>query len=195
MKYFIDCGTHFFQGLQKFDKMYKFDSSWEIYSFEANPITFQLSQSRIPEKFKTLKLIHENKAVSNENGVVTVNCDFSDKIGVGEGSNILENPPNKDLLYGICFSWSQKAITSFDFSEFILQLTDPEYIAIKLDIEGAEFSVLSKIIKDEAYKRIDKIYIEFHERFFGSEIEKYIDLKNYFIKFLNEKGCDAGLWG
>ena len=113
MKYFIDCGTHFFQGLKKFDEMYNFDSSWVIYSFEVNPITYELSRRDIPKQFKALNLIHENKAVSTENGVVTVNCEFSDQIGIGEGSNILKNPPDKDTLYGMSFLWSHKKTSSF----------------------------------------------------------------------------------
>ena len=36
-------------------------------------------------------------------------------------------------------------------------------IYCKMDIEGAEFSVLRKMIKDESIKKIKKIWIEWHD--------------------------------
>jgi FkbM family methyltransferase len=192
MKYFIDCGTHLFQGLQMFDKIYNFDNNWTIYSFEANPITFQESIKYKPNKFKNL--IHENKAVSTQNSRIKINCDIRNDNGMGQGSNILKNPPNMDITYGGIFSYVEKEVDSFDFIEFIKTLKNIELLIVKFGIEGEEFNILEKLISSDSYKIVNKYYIEFHERFFINQLSEYQELKNKYIKYIKENGCQLEEW-
>lgn len=194
MKYFIDCGTHLFQGLQTFDKKYNFDDSWKVYSFEANPITYETAKKNIPQSIARLNLVHENKAVSDCDGTVTINCDMNNDAGMGQGSNILEEPPSTDIVYGGIFSWIKKEVVSFNLSNFINSLNDADKIIIKLDIEGAEFRVLESLLNKQTFKKINKMYIEFHERFFINELEKYKSLKKYYIEEFRKNGVDIEEW-
>jgi FkbM family methyltransferase len=71
MNYLIDCGTHLGEGLSKHIEKYNVTDDWNIFSFEANPHTFNLLQNtikekNIPYKYRWLlwkKFIHQNKAV------------------------------------------------------------------------------------------------------------------------------------
>jgi len=52
-------------------------------------------------------------------------------------------------------------VESFDFSEWVKQFKD-DYLLVKMDIEGAEFPVLEKMLKDDTVSCIDKLLCEFH---------------------------------
>ena len=78
MNYLIDCGTHLGEGLTKHIEKYKINCDWTIYSFEANPYTFDLlncvkQTNDLPKKYNWLfwdKLIRKNEAVWIEDGIV-----------------------------------------------------------------------------------------------------------------------------
>ena len=51
-----------------------------------------------------------------------------------------------------------------DLSKFIIDnfnITD--YIILKLDVEGAEYAILEKMIKDRSIEYINELYVEFHD--------------------------------
>jgi FkbM family methyltransferase len=187
MKYLIDCGTHFFEGLKKLNDIYSFDDTWTIYSFEANPITFSKSHSYKPIYNN---LIHINAAVSIKDGYKIINCECSED-GCGEGSNILEFPPQKDTLYGHIFKYNKLETRTYDLSSFILNLSDIDFLVLKMDIEGEEYSILPQLLNSNI--KINDIYIEFHERFF-KDIEYYNNLNSSLISQLKNNGTKVIVW-
>ncbi len=51
----------------------------------------------------------------------------------------------------------------FDFPKwFKKNFTKDDYIILKLDIEGSEFAILEKMIKERTISWVDKLYCEFH---------------------------------
>ena len=55
-------------------------------------------------------------------------------------------------------------VEAIDFSKWLSENIKPDdYVVMKMDIEGAEYDVLERMIRDETYKLIDKYYVEFHE--------------------------------
>jgi FkbM family methyltransferase len=187
MKYLIDCGTHFFEGLKKLSNIYKFDDTWMIYSFEANPITFNASHKYKPSY---INLIHINAAVSTQDGYKTINCEGSQN-GCGEGSNILEFPPQSDTLYGHSFQYQKLQTPTYDLCSFILNLSNIDFLVIKMDIEGEEYSILPQILNSNI--KIDDIYIEFHERFF-EDTQYYASLNSSFISQLHNNNTNVIVW-
>lgn len=192
MNYLLDCGAHFFQGLKKLNDIYHFDDNWIVYSFESNPITFELSKKQMPNI--GCQLFHSNQAVSISNGTITVNCDFSDGIGCGQGSNILSTPPNKDIEYHHDFVFKQQDIECIDLCDFIHKLKNTENLIVKMDIEGEEFNILPKIINTNTYRKINTLYIEFHERFFIDNVMHYRNLKDEYVKQIESIGCNVIIW-
>lgn len=188
MKYLIDCGSHFFDGLKKLQHIYLFDNNWTIYSFEANPITYTKSQIYKP---KINNLIHIHGAVSDYDGDTIVHCDHYQD-WCGQGSNILKEPPKKDIIYSHNFIYNDYNVKTYNLPIFLEKLTDIELLVIKMDIEGEEYNILPKLIQNQTIK-IDTIYIEFHERFF-SDTQHYTDLKLSYIAALKNSGVNVVLW-
>ena len=190
MNYLIDGGTHLFQGIKKLNEIYKFDNSWEIYSFEPNPITFELSEQHKPNL--NTNIIHINGALSTFDGQTIIHCERTDNY-TGQGSNILKNPPTKDNNYQL--HYSHYNIKTYNICNLINNLNNIDKLIIKLDIEGEEFNILPLIIDGCIHKhRINTMYIEFHERFFLEEITKYTNNKLLYIDALKKQNIDVFLW-
>jgi len=197
-KVFVDCGTHLFQGFCDFVKKYNIDETWECYSFEANPNKFKMSQ----DNYKTLtddwklNIEHYNKAISDKERLIKVNCS-KDSLGyVSQGSNTLENPPIYDKQWKNSFEYDSEEVyvQSIDFSKFLNNICSIEdFVLIKMDIEGSEFDVIQSLIDTGAYKLINDFYCEFHERFFEPQ-QEYVEKKENFKKFFIKNNLEIKEW-
>jgi FkbM family methyltransferase len=177
MYYFIDCGTSLFDGLKYFNNIYRFNDNWKIDCFEVNPYTYDEALKIKPTYTDKLNLY--NKAVWINDDSIDVN--INEDVPLDNGTNILVNPPDRDIQWNRKFNWKKKVkVPCVDLSRLINE-SDAKNIVVKLDIEGAEFEVLPHIIKEGAIKKITHLYVEFHERFFISEVEKYRNLKHELI--------------
>ena len=189
---YLDCGTHMFQGFRQFAEKFNIDSSWETHCFEANPIVYAKSKDtwKALEK-EGYRIIHHNLAVSNKNEKIKVNCAYSfEGDYVHLGSNILKNPPERDIRYDDPFNYINEEIfvDAIKFSDKIKNICSlDDFVVLKLDIEGSEFAVLDDIIETKTYELLDEIYIEFHERFFEN-IDYYKNKILEYKKFFKGKG-------
>jgi|694.fasta_scaffold14721_11 FkbM family methyltransferase len=173
-KVLLDCGSHFGKGLKKQIEINNIDSSWKVYAWEANPYTYQVFLEN--PRFKHLDLTAYHAAVSNENGKVKFNVQKStDKDGndarSGTGSSIVSldewRPAGSKPFV------EEVEVPTINLSEWLVQnLSENDYVILKMDIEGAEYDTLEKIITDGRLKFINKLYIEWHSTMF-SEPEKY----------------------
>lgn len=141
MKIFLDCGR--FDGVAI--NQYCVDDSWNIYSFDIDP----QSNLVLP------KHIFEQSAVWIDDKGVEVALD-----------------PNKQASHIVGVAGTEYEVTkhvpSFDFSWFVHEL--PEAVIVcSMDIEGSEFPVLRKMIKDGTIQRIKVLDVEFHHRMMGNE--------------------------
>jgi FkbM family methyltransferase len=183
---FLDCGTHLCEGLIQFYNNGIIDDTFEIHTFEPNPAC-QVNKliPQIP-----LNITSYNKAVWIEDGFISFNQEnYYDEKGAinidGTMSSIDGvgiNPPNGK---------TKIKVPSIDFSRFVSELPEDSYIICKMDIEGAEFSVLRKMIKEKSILKIKKIFIEFHERFTDNESSLTV---NELMKQINEMGVEANTW-
>lgn len=147
-KVFIDCGAHCGESILEAKK--RFDDI-EIISFEANSNLSRLLQ----DKFKDDdKISIENKAVWIEDSTL----DFYISLDWSDGSSIY-----KEKISGGINENVKIQVPCFDLSSFIKNnFNEDDYIILKLDIEGAEYEVLNKIIEDGTYKIINEFHGEFH---------------------------------
>lgn len=206
MKKFYDLGTHLFEGLKEFDKFYNFDKSWQIYCFEANPYTYKLAQEKIDqdEWLLNLNISFINAAVSDNTGKTQIDCyyDLNEKDYTDVGSNRF-NLKN-DYFTGI---WpemysemgekycSTVEIPCVDFSEFLdLNTNYGDEVIIKMDIEGSEFITLSKMIENNTHTLVKTMFVEWHERFWPEELDKYTSWKNNLMNKLTEDKVDVKIW-
>ncbi len=196
-KYFFDCGTHMFQGFNEFSIKYQIDSSWYCYCFEPNQFTFHESKKILNEIESQYNIVHLNQAISSKNEVLKIKCprvkSWGHQVEIGsfsdQSSNILETPQewwNGDYI--------ESEIEAIDFSEFLLKTVNKnDYVLVKMDIEGSEFSVLDKLIENDAMDFINDLYVEFHERHFENEEFYKLKKENYFKTF-SEKAVNLFEW-
>jgi FkbM family methyltransferase len=196
---FVDLGTHMGGGLLHFIKTYNMNpDKWEIHTFEPQPKTFEMGTLRsrethigYPYSYKDLNEALEifpsvnryNAAASDENGFAKF---YIDK-GIDElhmGCTMIEemtkNEP-EDKVNNAYYTGTHITVPTVDIYEFIKNLdnkNNPDKLVIKIDIEGAEFSVLNKFVRElNANKKFNSksidIFCEFHHRLLPNDTNKY----------------------
>lgn len=162
---YIDCG--FWQGraLEIYNQKGLIDKSWTIYAFEPNPdIEVEKWVKRYDLPIQLFK-----KAVWTSDGRKTFN---------------ISGRPDAASLSGTSGHGESKKVRvqTIDFSKFVSELPN-EFTICNMDIEGAEFFVLPKMIEDGSIDKIDILEIEFHHRLMAEqEIQDSKDLITEIIR-------------
>ena len=161
---YIDCGYYAGIALKQYKKDGIVDDSWTIYAFEPNP---ELN-------YPGPKLIR--KAVWIKEGEMTFNVGGRHDAG---------------HLNGIAGGGEEKQITveTMDFSEFVGELPD-DYIICSMDIEGAEWQVLRKMIHDGTMSKINLLDVEMHHRISS---EYYKEEAEELVKKIEDLGVTVSL--
>lgn len=169
-KIFLDCGTHLGQGLEKITRARQIDNSWEIYTWEANPYTYE--KFIRSKKFPNLRIASFNKAINSENGSVVLNIEHattkhsSQVTNTGQGTTILNDENWRPNVRKRGSLNEQLTVESIDISEWIRNNCNKnDFIILKLDIEGAEYNVLEKLIETRIISYINEIFVEWHGHF------------------------------
>ena len=142
---FIDGGAHAGESYQAFRKSGLYSKhSWDIYAIEANPTLAR----QLP---KAPHLTVLAKAIWVSPGTVEFHMESD-----ASGSNSMFAWRPKDELTTI-------AVESFDFSQWVKQtFSEQDYVILSMDIEGAEYEVLEKMLHDDTAKYVDRLYVELH---------------------------------
>jgi|10_taG_2_1085330.scaffolds.fasta_scaffold01603_8 FkbM family methyltransferase len=166
---FIDCGGHNGQSIRKFKETEQYkEADWEIYSFEPNFSLIKDYADKHPEY--NIK----NEAVWTESGEKEFYIDEKD----GDGSSLLIEKTSRDgtVENNLAHPLTVKAI---DFSSWMLDnFRKEDQIIVKMDIEGAEYAVLQKMIKDGSLEYVNKLYVEWHHKKVGIDREVHQKVRN-----------------
>jgi FkbM family methyltransferase len=164
-KVLLDCGANIGQSYEWFMKNRDDSDEYEVHCFEPVP--------SFKHHFENKNLTFHSDAVWIEDGTI----DFYDKGGL---SSTLYKHKIDNAGQG-----TRTTSSCIDFSKFIkdnFKLSD--YIIVKMDIEGAEYKVIEKMLEKGTFEYIDEFYIEFH----GSKIK---DLYPYYDEIKERTGLDA----
>lgn len=156
---FIDCGANTGHVLKSFIRKRQ---GFEFHAFEI--------QSELIEQLKHLQLEFPNHQISvNHSAVWTSNEEINlyHAKNWGEnyrgGTTVIQNNENASAI-----DYSNPvAVQAIDFQEWLLTelaTTNENYVIIKMDIEGAEYPVLRKMIESKTIHLIDELYVEFHHQ-------------------------------
>ena len=161
-KIFIDCGGHVGESILLFKKSKLYDKSYKIFSFEPVPY--------LAEYYKDWKGISFlQRAVWIYDGTI----DFYLSKKLDDGNTLF-----KGKKTGGVDKENPIKVVCIDFSEWLYWRFDTDdYIILKMDIEGAEFKVLYKMIEDKTIDLINKLYIEWHfsfDNFPDKQLHSYI---------------------
>lgn len=153
MNIFLDCGFYAGNALKKYINNGTVDDTWTIYAFEPNPdLDLKTMMEAIPLKIKLLK-----KAVWVKNEKLTFHiAGRDDAAGIADLTGHTEP--------------KEVTVQAIDFSKFVADLPEANIIC-SMDIEGAEYQVLDKMIEDGTINRISILDIEFHHRFMNDYTE------------------------
>jgi FkbM family methyltransferase len=183
-KIFIDCGANDGCSIDLFRGYYPNADEYEIHSFEPAPI--------FRKKLEKKNVFFHEKAVSTSDdnhifffdprtGVdktkTTTHVHFGSSL-IAEKMNGIKENFNKAIKDGRLTPerrWEENQINvkGIDFSKWVMDTFNKnDYIVLKMDIEGAEYPVLEKMIEDKSISYIDVIYIEFHGHKINKEVGK-----------------------
>jgi FkbM family methyltransferase len=148
---FLDCGAHLGESVYKARE--KWGDDIKIFCFEPHPELFQ--------ELKKLGVNAICKAVWDRNGKFRFYLDKA-KPEIFEKRLLRSSLLKKKS--GISTN-NYIIVESINLSEWIKNnLTTSTYNILKLDVEGAEYSILEKIITDRTYHLIDELYGEWHQK-------------------------------
>jgi FkbM family methyltransferase len=168
-KIFIDCGGHIGESIERFKKSSEYSDDFLIYSFEPVPHLYEHYSHWDDITFY-------DKAVWIEDGEIAF---FVDKThSKASGSTLIGEKKSGKLDRD-----NPLVCESIDFSNWLKEMvTELDYVVLKMDIEGAEYKVLEKMIEDNTINLINKAYIEFHWEKIGFDES----LHNSIVKSLEE---------
>lgn len=178
-KVFLDCGTNLGQGLMQFIYKEIIDDTFEIHCFEPNPYALEYSKKRFADdKFKNYNIIFHEVALWIEECKKTFTleaftgeyvCMHSGEhlgydLKAGGASNIMGDKWKKPGWIQDNWLSNDMEVDCIDFSDFLKNNIDSEdYVVCKMDIEGAEFEIVPKLLEENTIDLIDEIYVEWHD--------------------------------
>lgn len=193
---FLDLGTHYGQGLREFIDRFKVDNTWRVYTFEANPVTFEKFLKEYASLTPYVQSYHA--AVSDHFGTITVNIETPpNEDDTGQGSSIipLDNWDPWGNRTSSTHFHLQREVPCFDFSRFISEnFSKDDNIIVKMDIEGSEYDVLEKMVADGTIEYINHMSVEWHARFFTNKEETEKREANLIEKLKTYNGLDLESW-
>lgn len=160
----IDCGAH-----AGWVSLKMAERGATVYAFEPNPTMFAILQDRFRHNPRVTCL---NKAVWDRNGTMRLYLypgSDTDPVNHAYASSIFGNNPIIDPNLYV-------DVVVIDLTEFIRSLGRRVKL-LKIDIEGAEFELLDKIIRMDLHTVIDRIVVETHEWLFPESEQKLTLIK------------------
>ena len=153
MKAFIDCGSHKGQAIERFRRSKRYSKGCKIYAFE--PI------EEFAVSYKDDKgVIYIPKAVWTYDGEVPFFMDRHEQKGLRQGSTIVRSKRSGTLdkdrpVTMPCINFSSWLSANFRKSDHVI---------VKMNIEGAEYEVLNKMLRSGSIKLLDELFVSFHNK-------------------------------
>lgn len=172
-KLLIDGG---FNNCLVMDNMVQQLKGFQFYGFEVNREYFEASARRLQTRHPNI-LAMNFQAVSDHDGPVLFRI-AGERQGphIAEGTTIL--PPGQ--LADMPESDQSYSVDAVDFSRWLREIFlmhsngQPPYVAVKMDIEGAEYEVLEKMVRDRTIHHVNDLIVEFHARRFDDAVRPSI---------------------
>ncbi len=153
-KVFIDCGTNLGIVLNRF--IHELPDH-DFYAFEPNPDLLSSIHAQVAQAAPAPRVEISQSAVWTQDGTIDLFLGHHESSTVMPGKRV---PPMYDQQIDYDAPVSVPAI---DFSAWLHRTVAPDdQVVVKMDIEGAEYPVLRKLLSDGTIGRLSVLYIEWH---------------------------------
>lgn len=178
MKYFIDCGAHCGESILTAKQRFGIDT--HIVSFE--PVTYLANQlQEIHKDNESIQIVNAAIWINDDIKKFYISCDITDGSSLlGENINNLNKSVYIDIPCVDLSSWIKNTFNQDD------------YIILKLDIEGAEYEVLNKMINDGTIGMIKEFWGEWHDDKISDSHTLELSKKVY--KYLKDNNINFQTW-
>lgn len=131
------------------------DTHATVHAFEPNPLAFQALKQSLGTRSN---VILHNAAVGVGAGTVRLymSRSSSNPLASTQRSSIVASKTNVTLDHFV-------DVPKVDFVQFTLSLDKPVSL-VKMDIEGAEVSILKAVFERRLHRQIKKMFVETHEK-------------------------------
>lgn len=187
-KVLIDCGAN--TG-KVFETFYKSRQDFECYLFEPQP---ELSEplTALIEKYqgKDISLIKKAVWIKDEKLKFYLATQWGENYK--GGSSLLEGHAEKISQLDYETPVEVEGIDFTKWFEETVQPSEEDYVMMKMDIEGAEYEVLEKMIAKDLMKYVSELIIEFHFHMNDTiSAERHQKLEK---ALRNQKGLKLTIW-
>ena len=148
---FVDFGAHLGEQVLVAQK------HMEVWGFEPDTRVFQrLIQNTHGDEKSSNRVSIRNAAISDVAGYALLS--YSDKDATSTGGSTLETDKSGHTggVGAIC--------ETVDVIDVLSHISSPQRTIIKIDIEGAEYRVLRRMMQHSHFSQFGLIFVEFHER-------------------------------
>lgn len=168
---YIDCGANTGQVLKSFIEK---NPSLECHIFEPQPeLEGQLTS--LIENHKDTSITYYKKAVWTKDETLNFYLATEWEENHKGGSTLLDNHTNN--LSKVDYEHPVD-VEAIDFDHWLKNSLHPstnDYIILKMDIEGAEYEVLSKLVESGSIDYISELIVEFHHQMIETISEEQHD--------------------
>lgn len=203
MNHFLDLGTHYFEGgdckngLLTFEEEGFFGKAppydWHVLTFEPSESAWDANVNtveKVAKRFTSFGMFRA--AIADNDGTTTfkwlpfwkaASTCVADSLTEIEGKQVVEYE-----------------VQTIDIKRTVEEIidADPEaHIVVKCDIEGAEFTVLPRLLEVEDVGRwVKNIFVEWHERFWHGKprYNEIMEIKGMIEKECSQKGIILHSW-
>ena len=150
---FLDCGGNDGCSIRRFIGDFDHKGRFEMVTFEPNDL-YAKCYSDLPRHRLVQAAVHDREGFQNF---------FLDRED-GDGSTFFRNKLTRENGgFGTLDTVNPVKVRTIDFSRWLRQNTSVfDYVILKLDVEGAEYDILEKMIRDRTISRINHLFIEWH---------------------------------
>lgn len=174
-KVFLDVGANVGQNIRNFRNVY--GSDYEVFSFEANPKGI----AAIRQKYGSDPLVTIMEYAASDS-------DSTAQFYLGPGDVSVSSSLMSNKTTGIKHD-RYVTVQTLDLSKWIREnFSSDDEIILYIDIEGAEYPVLTKLINDNMLGWFNEAYLEFHEKkLSGFDMQVHNNIYNTMIEHFQDK--------
>lgn len=179
-KVFIDAGAHRGDSIEQFYNWFKLiddPNEYMVFAFEPNPA--------FKEPLESLRKTRGVNVHYQAIWTKTTTLEFAiDPKDASLGSTVMKGKKS------VWDNGQRIPVSAFDFSRFLGQFKD-DHVVVKMDVEGAEFPVLEKMIKQGTIKIPKLLMVEFHP---NKVVEYTSTYKEHLVKQIKALGVKLYEW-